>query len=338
VTVDASGRRPAVEEREGVLVWRFRSDSPRGAAKRLGRWLRQNARRYRLVHAHSYHTPLAVQAALVAKQAGVPLVLSPYYLEPNQSLLRRALHSPYQLVGRWLVRRAAQLIYFSQTERALLERRFGVARAHVVAPCGVEVERIHSGIPAAALAARKTILTVGRPENDAQTERLVAALRYMPEEYELVVIGDEPLRQRLEALALQTGQHERLKLLGPVSQQGLCAWYHCADAFVSLARHESFGLTLLEAATAGAPLVMSDIAAHHEAAGYLPEGRAVFVDDSFGAADVAHAVEEAVRCGRASETSSWRLPTWDAMCDAIASRYAGLIGRRPDLYAAPSTR
>jgi glycosyltransferase involved in cell wall biosynthesis len=338
VTTDPTGQLPSVEEDDGVVVRRFPTvagDSVYFVAPELGSWLWRNAARFGLIHAHSYHTPLALQAALAARRASVPLLLSPYYHGTGHSLARRALHLPYRPLAGWLVRRAERMVYISETERALLERRHGTPRSHVVAPCGVEVERVRGGVMPAAAYRRRTILAVGRLESYKQTDRLVAALPYLPPEYEVVVIGSGPLRPRLEQLADRLGERERLRLLDHVSQQELSAWYRCADAFVSLSRHESFGLTVLEGAASGAPAVVSDIPAHREVAGYLPEGRVLFAAERFGAADLAHLVQEAVRCGRAGDTTGWELPTWDAMADTVAAAYADVLEtRRGRLVAA----
>ena len=327
VTTDPTGRLPALQDRDGVLVRRFPTvagDSVYFVSPHLGRWLMENAARFALIHAHSYHTPLALQAALAAGRAAVPLLLSPYYHGTGHSPLRRALHVPYRLAGAWLVQQASRLVYISEAERDTLERRFGPA-ANVVAPCGVDIARVHNAPQLPAAGGRKTVLAVGRLERYKQTDRLVQALAHLPPDYELVVIGAGPLRPRLELLAAQLGLQDRLKLLDHVDQQGLCAWYHCAHAFASLSQHESFGLTVLEAAAAGAPLVVSDIPAHREVVRYLPEGRAAFVPLACEPGDVGQAIQDAVRLGRAAETASWQLPTWEGMVDTVAAAYDEVI-------------
>ena len=46
-----------------------------------------------------------------------------------------------------------------------------------------------------------------------------------------------------------------------MSAEELHGWYAAADAYLALSEDESFGMTLLEAASAGAPVVASDIPA-----------------------------------------------------------------------------
>ena len=118
----------------------------------------------------------------------------------------------------------------------------------------------------------------------------------------------------------------RLRLLDHVAQPELLSWYRSADVFVSLSRRESFGMTLLEGAAAGAAIVASNIAAHREVAGYLPPDRAIFVDMDCALDYLGRAVELAARLGRADDMAAWRLPSWDGMVDALAACYAEVVG------------
>lgn len=66
-----------------------------------------------------------------------------------------------------------------------------------------------------------------------------------------------------------------LQPLGALDAERLASWYERASIFASAARYEPFGLTALEAAGAGAALVLSDIPTFRE----LWDGAAVFVAD-----------------------------------------------------------
>jgi glycosyltransferase involved in cell wall biosynthesis len=208
----------------------------------------------------------------------------------------------------------------------LFEGRFGPGQGHLVAPCGVETAALLAARPRERPAGRKIILAVGRLEAYKQTDRLLLALPLLPAEYELVIIGNGPLRPQLEQQAEALGVRARLRLLDHVLQPDLLSWYRSADVFVSLSRHESFGMTVLEGAAAGAAIVASDIPAHREVAGYLPPDRVLFVDTDCAPAYLGRAVELAARRAWAADTASWRLPSWDGMVDALVDCYAEAIG------------
>jgi glycosyltransferase involved in cell wall biosynthesis len=55
-----------------------------------------------------------------------------------------------------------------------------------------------------------------------------------------------------------------LKLLGELSEVELAKWYQRTAIFVSVSKYEPFGLSVLEAAHAGAALVLSDIPTFRE--------------------------------------------------------------------------
>jgi glycosyltransferase involved in cell wall biosynthesis len=333
ITTDPTGRLPAVEQRAGVLVRRFPTiarDAVFFLSPGLGAWLARNARRFQLLHAHLYHTPLALQAAISARAMGLPLVLTPHYHGTGHSRFRRLLHPPYRPIGRWMLRYARRIFCVSQAEQRLLAQHFGEGLPSLVVPNGVEVEELAGARPLGAHSDRRRILAVGRLERYKQTDMLLRALPSLPDDYEAVVIGDGPLRATIQDTAERLGLRHRLRLLRHLPRRELVAWYRSADAFVSLSRHESFGITALEAAAAGTPVLLSDIPAHREVAGYLPDGRAAFVRVGCGTAELGRAIEQTVGLGRIADTSTWQLPTWAALARRAADEYQAILGRAAD--------
>ena len=83
---------------------------------------------------------------------------------------------------------------------------------------------------------------------------------------------------------------QHAKSLGPLSGAEIARWLRACPIFLSSALYEPFGLAVLEAAQAGCPLILSDIASFRE----LWDGAALFVpardDRAF-----ARAVEEIVK-------------------------------------------
>ena len=75
-----------------------------------------------------------------------------------------------------------------------------------------------------------------------------------------LVVGDGPLRTRLETQARELGL-SRVRFLGAVSDPELTALYHAADLFVlpSVTRAEAFGVVQLEAMACGVPVVSTNL-------------------------------------------------------------------------------
>jgi L-malate glycosyltransferase len=80
----------------------------------------------------------------------------------------------------------------------------------------------------------------------------------------LMIVGDGPDRGALEALAADLGVADAVCFLGERQDAGAIL-RDVADIAVSTARHETFGLTLIEAALFALPVAASDIAPHREA-------------------------------------------------------------------------
>lgn len=323
VTCDPTGRLPRHAILDGVLVHRFptlANDEVFFLSPALGIWLLRNAHRFDVIHAHSYHTPLALQALVASRFAQRPFVLTPHYHGTGHSFKRRLLHIPYRFIGRAVVRRSWPLICVSRAERAMLMSHFGSDLEVVIAPNGVEVDQILGAQPLD-LPGRKTfILTAGRLEPYKGVERVVEALASLPEDHELVVLGSGPARVGILARARRLSLSHRVHLLGQVSTGLLHQWLRTADIFVSLSRHEAFGITVLEATVAGAGVVASDIPAHREVAGFLPPRSVTFISDAASLEELASAIGLARR-REVTPEDVLGVPTWKDTVERTLGAY-----------------
>jgi glycosyltransferase involved in cell wall biosynthesis len=76
-----------------------------------------------------------------------------------------------------------------------------------------------------------------------------------------LIVGDGPLRARLEDRARELGVAGQVRFLGSVSDDELAALYRACTIFVlpSVTRQEAFGVVQLEAMAAGKPVVSTDL-------------------------------------------------------------------------------
>jgi FkbM family methyltransferase len=115
---------------------------------------------------------------------------------------------------------------------------------------------------------------------------------------------------------------------GRVSDEELYSWLRTASVVVTMSERESFGLTVLEAVTAGARVVASDIPAHRETATYGGADRSLFVAGDAGDADaLTDAIRRSLRAGRPSGPPADVL-SWDAMAGDVAATYGSLSQAR----------
>lgn len=163
-------------------------------------------------------------------------------------------------LGVWLSRRA-QLVYTS----ASLQLPGAPGR---IVPMGIEVAAFAATAPERAAArgalgiATKTVLTLGRLVPVKGLSGLLAALAQLPE-VTLLIAGDGPLRQALEAEAAPLGP--RVRFLGEVHGELRRHLLQGCDALVLSSRvlpdgrTESAPTVLLEALAAGCPIVATAV-------------------------------------------------------------------------------
>ena len=86
--------------------------------------------------------------------------------------------------------------------------------------------------------------------------RAFARLRAEQPGVELVLVGDDLQRRRLEGLARSLGVRAAVTFVG--WQVDVQRWLRTFDIFISPSRSEPFGLAMLEASAAGVPIVAYD--------------------------------------------------------------------------------
>jgi rhamnosyl/mannosyltransferase len=103
------------------------------------------------------------------------------------------------------------------------------------------------------------VLGVGRLIYYKGFDYLVRAMAHV--DSNLLIVGDGPLRARLEEVARALGIHERVFFAGEIQNDAIAPYYHAADVFVlsSVARSEAFGIVQLEAMAAARPVVNTRI-------------------------------------------------------------------------------
>jgi glycosyltransferase involved in cell wall biosynthesis len=220
--------------------------------------------------APAYTAPLGLKIPLAVTIHDISFVAHPEWFRAREGMRRR-----------WLTRRAADTasVVFTDSEfsRSELQRHLHVPASRIqVIPPGV-TERT----AAAGLQREPWVLFVGSLFNRRRIPDLIAAFAEATTDLpraRLVIVGDNRTwpPQDLAAVAARFGVGDRTDFLHYVPDDELLKLYSRASVFGFLSEYEGFGLTPLEALSAGVPPVVLDTAIAREvygdAAAYVKEG------------------------------------------------------------------
>jgi len=217
--------------------------------------------------AGAYTAPLALGVPLAVTIHDVSFAARPDWFRPREGARRRLLTRQ--------AARAAEVIFtdslFSRDE--IVERLSVPAERVQVIPPGVTRRSPGAGAREPLVLFAGTILN--RRRLPATITAFAAATATRPE-YRLVIAGGDRSYPPLDlaALAADAGVAKRVDVRDYVTEAELDALYTRASVFVFLSEYEGFGLTPLEALSAGVPIVVLDTPVAREvygdAAWYVP--------------------------------------------------------------------
>jgi len=173
------------------------------------------------------------------------------------------------------------------------------------------------------------ILMSGGLEPHKNPWPVISAMALLPEPLRLVMCGPWGGRRLriVKEYAHRAGVLDRVDLLGHVSRNHLAALRENAVAVVVPSLKEGFGLPVLEAMTAGVPVIASDTPALREVG-----GDAARYESPFSAEGWANAIAEAWQEPEIKRAAQFGGPsraqqfTWDKTAQAIVQAYHEVLG------------
>jgi phosphatidylinositol alpha-1,6-mannosyltransferase len=230
--------------------------------------------------------------------------------------------------------RADTVIAISAYTASLLSASGAKPAGLTVIPPGVDLPRDPSPLPSEC----PTVLTIGQLRyaykgHDVLIDAL-ARVRVRVPNVRCVVIGDGPLRSRLEALARTCGVAEAISFLGAVSDLERDRWLRRADVFAMPSRldGEGFGMVFLEASAHGKPIVAGNVGGSPEAVADGASGMLVDPTDPAAVADALARLlldrELARRLGRGGAERA-RDFHWPLIAQRVEGTLLELAGKAP---------
>ena len=230
----------------------FKSPSAFRVAAQFGRYLREHG----ITLVHSFDVPMNLFAVTAARWYRAPLVLSSQ--RASRTLTPGFHHRWLRLTDRMV----DTIVVNSEAVRAELEQQDGVAPS-LIRLCynSLDTEHFHARRPARIEELRGASVVIGstamfRPEKGLANlvEAFAIVCRQRPE-IKLVLVGDGPLRQDLEALAGSLGIGEHCHF--PGAHTDVAGWLRQMDIFVLPSLSEALSNSLLEAMCCGCTVVAS---------------------------------------------------------------------------------
>lgn len=247
-----------------------------GLARRLRAYLVEED--FDVLHVHC---PLIPVLPILAVHCAPGRVVGTFHTNFEPSFFSRAW---YASLRPWLDRLDARVA----VSRACFEALGPRLRAEFrVIPNGVDVEYFAGGRPLAAFDdGRFNILFVGRVEPRNGFDRLLRAFllaRPRMPGARLLVVGGGPFLERQRALVPAEAAAD-VVFAGPL-REGRADWYASASVVCVPTSIASFGVTLLEAMSAGRPLIAADIEGYREVMSHGVQGEMLDPFDTAAWAD-----------------------------------------------------
>ncbi len=211
-----------------------------------------------LIDAHYYY-PDGVAAALLARHFKKPFTVtargSDINLIANYAIPRRLI--------RWAANRACASIGVSAALAAKMARLGLAASKLITMRNGVDLERFR---PMPQLQAREllgwppapTLISVGNLVENKGHHIAIEALVHLAN-FRLVIVGEGPERQALEALSNRLGLNSQVVFAGRIAQKDLHIYYSAADILVLPSCREGWPNVLLESMACGTPVIATDV-------------------------------------------------------------------------------
>lgn len=257
LSCDVSGKLPKEEEINGVIVRRFSCFAPNKAyyiSNQLRKYLKENSNKYKIIHAHGYHSLPAFFAAQ-NKQAN-KFVFTPHYHGTGHTKFRNLLHKPYRLFGKFIFSRADKIFCVSKWEQELILSHFDIPVEKMnIIPNGINTKEFqHYDKKEGNLL---HFLYVGRLEKYKGVQFLLKILAELNIDFVLDVVGNGPYKSKLVSLTDELLLTSKVRFSDNLSRTELLQKYFNSDIFISFSEHEAFGITVAEALSSGTPCIVN---------------------------------------------------------------------------------
>lgn len=222
-------------------------------------YLKAHCQEYDIIHIH-HPDPMAALALRLSGYKG--RVIVHWHSDIVSQKLLFLFFKPLQ---NWMLRRAGKIVGTTPVYIDSSPHLRAYRSKCTYVPIGIlpvpmkedDVERIRMSFMA-----RYHILSVGRLVPYKGFQYLIEAMQHLPDTYELQIVGEGPLRGKLEKMVRDNHLEHRVSLPGYLAEgDEFNALFGACDVFVlpSIIKTEAFGIVQIEAMSCGKPIVATTI-------------------------------------------------------------------------------
>ncbi len=207
-------------------------------------------------------------ARKISERLDIPLVHTYHTIYEDYthyfSPIRKWGRQTISVLSRWIAARTDCMIAPTEKVRRLLEG-YGVRTKIHVVPTGIDLRRFMAPVPEERLASLKeelgipagnlVLACIGRLAEEKNIEEILEDFAVCRNDgpMTLLLVGDGPYRETLEAKARELGLGKDVIFTGMVPPEKVAEYYRLGDLFLSASTSETQGLTYLEALASGVP-------------------------------------------------------------------------------------
>lgn len=218
-----------------------------------------------IVHSQCEFTTFGL-AKKISREMEIPLVHTyhtiyedyTHYFSPNRKMGKRAA----AMFSKVICNQADRIIVPTEKIRGLL-KGYRVSTGTSVIPSGIDMQPLQQRVDKMVLRKelglpekQRILLYLGRLAREKNLEEVFKYMgQYRGEKITMLVVGDGPDREAAKEAAECVSEDVQVIFTGMVRPKDIWRYYGASDIFVSASQSETQGLTYVEAAAAGLPLL-----------------------------------------------------------------------------------
>lgn len=219
-------------------------------------------------HTH-FVIPTAEVSRWVYKRFGIPYVITAHGSDVegyNSKKYMKVMHKFLRPAWKLIVKDAYRVVSPSYFLDGLMKKAYDVPDKYVMIPNGIDLQE-YQNLFSSSDEKKKKILLMGRMQKYKNVQTTIKALsRIDLKDWTVDILGDGPYREELEKLTMDLGLSDKVTFHGWIENKSKeqLQFLKEASIYVTASLFENCPMAVIETASAGCYMLVSDIAAHRQ--------------------------------------------------------------------------